>query len=71
MEFRREMAAAGCAGAEDNSQSHFHDKHTSLPDGTGFLNRVGETLEPVVLFKGVHRTIWNSLTLTTSRRRAV
>ena len=55
MEFRREMAATGCAGAEDNSQSHFHDKHTSLPDGTGFLNRVGDTLEPALLFKGAHK----------------
>lgn len=71
MELRREMAAAGCAGAEDNSQSHFHDKHTSLPDGTGFLNRVGDTLESAVLFKGVHRTIRNSPTLTTSWRRLV
>ncbi len=69
MEFRCEMVAVGCVGAEDNSQGHLHAKHTCLPDGTGFLNRVGDTLEPEVLFKGVHGIIRNSPTLTTSWRR--
>jgi len=54
MEFRRGTTAAGCAGAEDNSQGRYHDKHTRLPDGTGFLNRAGDTLESAVLCSKVY-----------------
>jgi hypothetical protein len=67
MEFRREMAA----GAEDNSQGRYHDKQTCLPGGTGFLNRVGGTLESAVLFKSVHKDNKDSPTLTTSWSRAI
>jgi len=71
MEHRRETVAAGCVGAADNSQCYHRDNHSSIPDGTGFLNRAGDTLESAVLLSGVHKNGEDSLTLTTSRRRVV
>ena len=38
MDFRREMLAVACVGAEDNSQGRHHGMRSCLPDGTGFLN---------------------------------
>jgi hypothetical protein len=69
MEFWPEMAATNCVGAEDNSQGCRHDRHPCLPDGAGFLKRVGDALGSRVLLNGVYTDNNDaSLTLTTSWR---
>jgi hypothetical protein len=64
-------AAAGCEGAEDSSQRHHRDQCSCIPEGAGFLNRVGESLGPIVLLNGVHKNKKDSPTLTSSGRRLV